>query len=280
MQIVHLAATLQQLSRQWHAEGRRVGLVPTMGYLHEGHGALIDLARQHADRVIVTIFVNPTQFGPNEDFERYPRDFERDRRLCEAHGADCIFAPSANEFYAPGSSTWVTEELLSQPLCGRSRPGHFRGVTTVCAKLFLAAMADVAVFGQKDAQQVLVIQRMVRDLNFPLEIVVAPIKREPDGLAMSSRNVYLSPAERQAALAIHRGLTRAEAAFLAGERQMAALLALVRSEIAASGGRIDYVEGLDTARLEPVATIGSPALLAVAAWYGKTRLIDNRILGA
>jgi pantoate--beta-alanine ligase len=230
--------------------------------------------------VAVSIFVNPTQFGPNEDFERYPRDFERDEALCRAEGADVVYYPDAAEMYAPNFSTWVTENALSEPLCGASRPGHFRGVCTVVTKLFLAVNPHVAVFGQKDAQQALVIRRMVRDLNFPIEIRVGPIVREPDGLAMSSRNAYLSKDERRRAAAVSRGLRKAAAEFQAGERRACELRKIVESEIEPSGGVIDYVElvGRDDLRSIDDEVI-KPALLAAAVFYGKTRLIDNVFLG-
>lgn len=271
---------MQRQAQGWRRAGRRIGCVPTMGFLHAGHLSLVRLAREHgADVVVLTLFVNPTQFGPQEDFAKYPRDFERDAALSREAGVDAIFAPEAAEMYPADSSTWVTEETLSRPLCGERRPGHFRGVATVVAKLFNATLPDVAVFGRKDAQQALVLQRLVRDLNFPLEIVIAPIVREPDGLAMSSRNVYLSPDERQRALAIRRGLLRAEAAFAAGERRAETLCRLVTDEIAAAGGRLDYGELRSRDTLAMLATADRPAVLAVAAFFGTTRLLDNAFLG-
>ena len=279
MTIIRTIGAMQTQARAWLRQGLRVGFVPTMGYLHEGHLSLIDVARARAERVVLSIFVNPTQFGPKEDLAKYPRAFARDCALCEARGCDVIFAPEVAEMYAPDHSTWVVEEQLSQPLCGRSRPGHFRGVTTVVAKLFLAVLPDVAVFGQKDAQQALVIQRMARDLNFPLDIIVAPTVREADGLAKSSRNTYLSAAERQAGLALSRGLGLAAAAHAAGERDPRRLEALVRRELEASGARLDYVECVDGHTLGPLTHVNGPALIAVAAFYGNTRLIDNCRLG-
>ncbi len=280
MRIVRTISEMQTLSREWRGAGDSIGFVPTMGYLHEGHLSLVRIARQHAEAVVVSIFVNPTQFGPNEDFDSYPRDFERDEALCRREGVRAVFYPDAGEMYPPDFSTWVTEEQLSVPLCGRSRPGHFRGVCTVVAKLFLAVCPDVAVFGQKDAQQALVIQRMVRDLNFPLRVIIGPIVREADGLAMSSRNKYLGATERRAATAISRGLQAALEAFRMGERRSGSLTQLVRAPIQASGGRIDYVELVSRARLEPMSPeVTAPALLAVAVFYGKTRLIDNVFLG-
>lgn len=272
-------AAMQAQAREWQRAGLCIGFVPTMGYLHEGHLALLDEARRHgAQRLVVSIFVNPTQFGPKEDFSKYPRDLPRDAALCASRGADVIFTPTVAEMYPADSSTWVVEEALSGPLCGRSRPGHFRGVTTVVSKLFLAVLPDLAVFGQKDAQQVAVIARMVRDLNFPLRLIVAPTHREADGLAMSSRNVYLTAGERARAPAIYRGLLAAQTAFGAGERRRVALESIVRQAVEASGGRVDYVECLHAETLTAHDPVSAPSLLAVAAFYGKTRLIDNLVL--
>ncbi len=277
MKIIRSIPEMQEQSEAWRRAGERIGFVPTMGFLHEGHLSLMRIARKHSSRLVASIFVNPTQFGPNEDFSRYPRDFERDEALCRAEGVDVLFYPEAAEMYAPDFSTWVTEESLSKPLCGASRPGHFRGVCTVVTKLFLAVAPHTAVFGRKDAQQALVIRRMVRDLNFPIEIVIGPIVREPDGLAMSSRNAYLSPDERQRALALSRGLRKAEAAYEAGERRAAALRGIVEAEIAASQGRIDYVQLVARENLAPLdPAVDRPAM---AVFYGKTRLIDNVFLG-
>jgi pantoate--beta-alanine ligase len=279
MKIIRTIEEMQQTSQAWKREGRKVGMVPTMGFLHAGHLSLVHAAKKVADVCVVSIFVNPTQFGPAEDLARYPRDFERDCQLCREAGVDAVFAPEPAEMYAPDYSTWVVEERLSGPLCGEKRPGHFRGVTSVVAKLFNAALPDVAVFGQKDAQQALVLQRMVRDLNFPVKMVVAPIVREADGLAMSSRNVYLSPDERARALSISQGLNRATAAFAGGVRDAAALCADLRAGIEAAGGRVDYVEIRSRNTLAPLAVVAEPALMAVAAFFGKTRLIDNIFLG-
>ncbi len=278
MEIIRTIADMQRLSQGWRRAGQRVGCVPTMGALHEGHLSLVREARRRADRVVVTIFVNPTQFGPKEDFGKYPRPFECDCALCEQEGVDAVFAPEPAVMYAPDATTWVVEEKLSQPLCGERRPGHFRGVTTVVAKLFNAVLPDVAVFGQKDAQQVLVLQRMARDLNFPVEVVVAPIVREADGLAMSSRNVYLSEDERTRALAISRGLEQARQAYAAGERRAERLCAPLRAAIGTACGRVDYVELRSRETLELLTTVDHPAVLAVAAFFGATRLIDNIFL--
>lgn len=250
-----------------------------MGYLHAGHASLIDIARKRADLVIVSIFVNPTQFGPNEDLDKYPRDFEHDRALCEEHGVDVIFAPEPGAMYAPDASTWVEETVLSKPLCGASRPIHFRGVATVVAKLFNLAQPDLAVFGQKDAQQLLVIRRMVRDLNFPIEIIAAPLVRDADGLALSSRNRYLSAEERQQALVLNRTLRPAKLAIeRAGIGAIADVLEAVRSTITGAGGRVDYVEALDTASLSAPTAETREILLAMAVYFGTTRLIDNILI--
>lgn len=265
--------------RAWRREGLRLGLVPTMGFLHDGHLSLVDEAARRADRVVLSIFVNPTQFGPNEDFEAYPRDVARDEALCRERGVQALFYPERAGMYAADHSTWVVEEALTTGLCGRSRPGHFRGVTTVVTKLFNIVQPDVAVFGRKDAQQALVIERMVRDLDLPIEVVVAPIRREADGLAMSSRNVYLSPDERRRALCLSQGLRAAEAQAAAGERQAAALCTGLAQAIAAAGGRVDYVECVSRRTLKALTELNEPALLAVAAYFGKTRLIDNAYLG-
>jgi len=259
--------------------GLRLGLVPTMGALHEGHLSLVRAARSSCDAVAVSIFVNPTQFGPNEDLAKYPRSFEADRELLEREGVDLIFAPSAEEMYPRGAVTWVTVEGLSSKLDGRSRPGHFRGVTTVVAKLFHIVGPDVAFFGQKDAAQVAVIRRMVRDLDLPVEIVVCPIVREPDGLAMSSRNAYLGSEQRRHALLLHRSLLRVQELAEKGELDPARLAAAGREQFAAEPSvRLDYFEIVNPGTLDPVENISGGALVAVAAFVGTTRLIDNIVL--
>ena len=278
MIILRSIADTRSALADWRRQGQTIALVPTMGYLHEGHMSLVDEAKKRADRVVVSIYVNPTQFGPNEDLDKYPRDFARDEACCRAHGVDAIFYPDNAVMYCPDHSCWVTEESLSQTMCGAARPGHFRGVTTVVLKLFNITRCDVAIFGRKDAQQALIICRMVRDLNVPVEIVVAPLVREPDGLAMSSRNKYLSDDERRRALSISAGLNQATALFAGGQRQAAALCDLVKTGIANAGGNIDYVVVMDRDSLRPLATIDRPAVLAVAAFFGKTRLIDNVFL--
>ena len=266
---------MQAWSRQRLAAGERIACVPTMGYLHAGHLSLVRRARAAADRVVLTLFVNPTQFGPGEDYAVYPRDPARDQALCEAEGVDVLFMPAAADMYAPDASTAVVEEALARRLCGASRPGHFRGVCTVVAKLFNCVHPDVAVFGQKDAQQVHVIRRMVRDLNFPVEIVVAPIVREADGLALSSRNVRLSPTERASALGLSRSLALARDAFARGERDASAVRRLIERELAESGLRQDYVEIVDTRTMEPASRLAPGVLVALAAFAGQTRIIDN-----
>jgi pantoate--beta-alanine ligase len=270
---------MRAASRAARADGRRLGLVPTMGALHEGHLSLVRAARRSCDAVAVSIFVNPTQFGPAEDFTKYPRSFDRDCQLLEAEKVDIIFAPSDQEMYAPGASTLVTVEGLSDKLCGRSRPGHFRGVVTVVSKLFNIAEPDTAFFGQKDAAQAVIIRRMVRDLNFDVEIVVCPIVREADGLAMSSRNAYLSPAERKSATVLYRSLMRVQMLADKGERRAAALVAAARDVLAEEPSvRVDYFEIVDQETLDPAPDIAQGALVAVAAFVGATRLIDNLVL--
>jgi pantoate--beta-alanine ligase len=278
MIVIKTIAQMQRWSRDMRSSGCRIGFVPTMGFLHEGHLSLMRRARELADRVVVSIFVNPTQFGADEDLDRYPRDFERDEALCQDSEIDVVFYPDPDEMYSANATTWVVEESLSAPLCGASRPGHFRGVTTVVAKLFNIVLPDVAVFGRKDAQQVLVVERMVRDLNFPVEIVSCPIVRETDGLAMSSRNRYLNKTERERALSIHRGLDEALRAFENGKRNTGELVGIVTNHIIKAGGIIDYVELLERETLKPFAGnhVGGPALLAAAAFFGDTRLIDNQ----
>lgn len=257
----------------------RHGLVPTMGALHAGHLSLVRAAKARCDLVSASIFVNPTQFGPSEDFSRYPRDLDRDLSLFEQEGVDFVFVPSVEEMYPAPNVTWVNVEGLNDRLDGKSRPGHFRGVATVVAKLFNILNPDVAFFGQKDAAQVAVIRRMVRDLNMPVEIQVCPIVREPDGLALSSRNAYLSAEERRNALALFRSLRQIKAAFEKGECNTAALMEAGRAELAKTPAvRLDYLEIVDPDNLTPISEITTPTLAAVAAFVGKTRLIDNIIL--
>jgi len=277
-EIYRAPAAMRARAEDLRRDGRRIAVVPTMGALHDGHLALLRAARGRADVVILTIFVNPTQFGPNEDLSRYPRDEAGDLAKARACGIDLAFCPDAPAMYPPGSQTFVEVRELSRPLCGASRPGHFAGVATVVTKLFHATLPHLAVFGEKDYQQLAIIRRMVRDLDFGIEIASIPIVREPDGLAMSSRNAYLSPEQRRAALSLSRGLAAAEAAFAAGERSAAALLAAARAPIEAEPlARIDYVELRDALELSPIERRERPAVLAMAVFVGATRLIDNRV---
>ena len=257
-------------------QGRRIGFVPTMGALHAGHSALIRAARAECDFTVVSIFVNPTQFGPGEDFARYPRTFDADRELCAAVGADLVFAPTSEEMYPPGSRTTVEVSGLQEVLCGRSRPTHFRGVATIVLKLFNIVQPHLAVFGQKDAQQVAIIRRMIEDLNVPIELRVVPTVREPDGLAMSSRNRFLDPTQRLNATCLIRALRKAEDLVARGERRAAALEHAMAELIAATpGALLDYAEVRDANTLESIDTLAKPALAAAAVYFGKTRLIDN-----
>jgi len=276
MILVETVAGMKALSRGWKRAGKSVGFVPTMGYLHEGHLSLIRESKTRADVTVVSIFVNPTQFGPNEDLAKYPRDLAKDAAYLERAGVDVLYHPPAAEVYPPGYRTYVEVEGLQDKLCGRSRPGHFRGVATVVLKLFETVGPDLAFFGAKDAQQVLIIERMARDLDLGVEVVTCPLVREPDGLALSSRNAYLSPEERQAALALSIGLRWAERAVAAGERDPAKVVAGIRAVLEAEPlARIDYVEAVDPGTLEPVAEMRGPGRVAVAAVVGATRLIDN-----
>lgn len=269
--------------RAWRrsaGSGKTVGFVPTMGALHAGHMSLVALSQARCDRTIASIFVNPLQFGPNEDYAKYPRPFEKDYALLSAAGADAVFLPEVEMLYRPGASTFVVEEQVSLPLCGAFRPGHFRGVATVVLKLFNLVQPTHAFFGQKDAQQCAVIERMVRDLDVPVEIVRGPIIREPDGLAMSSRNAYLSPGERRVAPLIHESMLGARRAFAAGERNSAKLVEAGRRLLEAEARfTVQYWEIRDPQTLEPIDRLGDEdALIAVAAYLGGTRLIDNELL--
>ena len=279
MQIVENPLELQTLALQARADGRTVALVPTMGNLHEGHLSLVRIARARADYVILSDFVNPTQFGPNEDFDSYPRTFDEDAALCRAEGVSLLFHPAPGAMYAPDASVSLIETALSRYLCGASRPIHFNGVCTVVAKLFLLAQPHLAVFGEKDAQQLAVIRRMVRDLFFPVEIVPAPISREPDGLARSSRNRYLTPDQRAQAPVLQRSLQAAKTLFDSGERRTDALLAAVRDVLAtAPDANVEYATLSDASTLVPLpsdALLTAPVLLALAVRFGATRLIDN-----
>ena len=279
-EIYRAPAAMRARAEDLRRDGRRIAVVPTMGALHEGHLELLRAARRRADVVILTIFVNPTQFGPSEDLTRYPRDEAGDLAKARGCGVDLAFCPDAAAMYRPGSQTFVEVRELQKPLCGASRPGHFAGVATVVAKLFHVAQPHVAVFGEKDYQQLAIIRRMVRDLDFAIEIASVPIVREPDGLALSSRNAYLSPEQRRAALSLSAGLAAAERAFAAGERRADLLVAAARAPIEAQAeARIDYVELRDAEELSPVARVDRPGVLAMAVFVGTTRLIDNRVIG-
>lgn len=280
MEIIDTVAQMQSFSRDIRRSGKTIALVPTMGYLHEGHASLMREGRKRGDILVTSIFVNPTQFGPNEDFDAYPRDLERDRKVAESAGVDVIFAPKASDMYPPGFQTYVNVEELTLPLCGGSRPGHFRGVTTVVAKLFNIVMPHTALFGRKDFQQLAVIRRMVADLNMDVEIVGMPIVREADGLAMSSRNAYLSPKERQDALCLSRALAAARSMFRGGERSVLSLREEVLRIIGeVPGAVIDYADFRNSETLDAIETADERTLLALAVRIGTTRLIDNCILG-
>ena len=281
MEVAKTVIEVRKLVRQARQQGGTIGLVPTMGALHQGHVSLIEAAAGRCDFIVVSIFVNPTQFGPSEDFAKYPRPIEQDLAICKDHGVDLVFTPSAEEMYGQGGLTWVEVERLTSPLCGRFRPGHFRGVTTVCAKLFNIVLPDLAFFGQKDAQQAVVIRRMVKDLNMPLEIVVCPTVREPDGLAMSSRNRYLSPSHRGQAATIYRALRHGEDEIRRGVKDAGkladAITAILRQ---VPGIALQYVSIVDAESLQPKDPVTGEVLVAVAVRIGSTRLIDNIVVDA
>lgn len=275
MEVISDPVQMHRFSVERKRNGQTVGLVPTMGYLHEGHLSLVAESRRRCGCTVLSLFVNPIQFGPSEDYEKYPRDEKKDLALCEAAGVDAVFLPSSAVMYAPDASVTVEESVLSQGLCGAKRPGHFRGVCTVVAKLFNLVQPDAAVFGEKDFQQVAVIRRMVRDLNFPIEIIPAPIIREPDGLAKSSRNVYLSAEERRNALGLSKSIAAARARVRNGETDAAAILREVTSTLQEHGLRTDYAELVDPDTLESQQTARPGLRLILAAYCGRTRLIDN-----
>ena len=278
--IVHRGSEIRQLVRQAQQAGKRVGVVPTMGALHEGHLSLVQAAKQQCDVVVTTIFVNPTQFAPGEDFERYPRNLQADAALLAPHGCDHIFAPSADEMYPTGYGTSIDVGAVSRPLEGERRPTHFAGVATVVLKLFQLVPADAAFFGQKDYQQTLVVRQLVRDLNVPIEIVVCPIIREADGLAMSSRNAYLSADQRQRATALSASLQLAAQLAGQGQRDVAQLTQAMQQHLEQVGGiELDYIAFVGEGTMEFVETITGPAVALIAARVGETRLIDNLILG-
>ena len=278
MKIITSPSQMQAQTEAWRAAGFTIGLVPTMGYLHEGHLSLAAAARESCDIVVMSIFVNPTQFAPNEDLATYPRSLAHDAQLAHGAGVDCLFCPSAAQMYPPGYASYMEVEGLSQRLCGITRPSHFRGVATVCLKLFHIVLPHHAFFGQKDAQQYLILRRMVEDMNLPLQLHRCPIVREADGLAKSSRNLYLDAQQRQNAVALHQALTHAQALYEAGVRDAATLRAAVVERIEATpGAKLDYVEFVSTVDLQPLEHLEKPFLMAMAVYFGKTRLIDNWI---
>lgn len=276
MKVVSTIKEVREQVKAWKQEGLSIGFVPTMGYLHEGHGSLITNARQNNDKVVVSIFVNPMQFGPTEDLASYPRDLEKDTAFCESLGADLIFHPKPEEMYTQNFCSYVDMDVLTKELCGLSRPVHFRGVCTVVSKLFNIVKPDRAYFGQKDAQQLAVIRRMVEDLNMDIEIIGCPIVREEDGLAKSSRNTYLSKAERKAALCLSRSIKMGQALVESGEKEASKVLAKMQEEINKEPlAKIDYVKCVDGLTMQQIQHIEGPILVAIAVYIGKTRLIDN-----
>lgn len=278
MKIIKTIQEMQAWAREEKRQGRKIAFVPTMGALHEGHLSLLREGKKRASNLVLSIYVNPTQFGPKEDFSKYPRDLKGDLGKIEAIGVDAVFLPSDEMMYPAGYQTYVTVEEVTKPLCGASRPGHFRGVTTVVAKLFNVVLPDVAIFGEKDYQQLVVVRRMVRDLNFPVEIIGCPIAREADGLAMSSRNAYLSRTERASALVIPRSLNVAQKMVDAGEKDGHKIIAAARNTIESAGMvRIDYAKIVDAENLTELTKFKRPAALAIAVFVGKTRLIDNKL---
>jgi pantoate--beta-alanine ligase len=280
MKIIKSAKEMQALSESLRNQGKIVTFVPTMGYFHEGHLNLMREGRKRGDCVVISIYVNPTQFGPNEDFEQYPRDFERDRAMAERVGVDVIYHPSNQEMYPPNYQTYITVEGVTDNLCGLSRPGHFRGVATVCAKLFNAVKPHVAVFGKKDFQQLVTIRRMVQDLNLDLEIVGMATTREPDGLAMSSRNIYLTAEERTSGLSLSRSLKIAGELYERGERDAAKIIDKVKNNIESHPyTKIDYVQICDTTTMKDLVRLDGECVLVLAVRVGKTRLIDNYVFG-
>ncbi len=280
MEIITTVAQMKAQTKSWRQKGQSIGLVLTMGYLHAGHLSLIQAARANNDIVVVSIFVNPSQFGPNEDFERYPRDMAADRALCEQAGVDVIFAPTVSEMYPPGFISYVEPSDLSERLCGASRPGHFKGVATVVLKFFNIIAPDDAYFGQKDAQQFIILQKMARDFNLDIALHCLPIIREKDGLAMSSRNVYLNPEERKQALQLHLAIDAAKKIYADGERDATPIIAAIAADLSlATLAQVDYIAIVDRENLQPVEKIEGEVLVALAVFFGQTRLIDNTFLG-
>ncbi len=279
MKIIRTPEEMQQAAQALRRDGKTIGFVPTMGFLHEGHLSLMHIAHERADVLVASIFVNPTQFSPDEDLDAYPRDFERDEKLCREAGVDLLFYPSPSTMHLADHSVWVDETSLTDVLCGAARPGHFRGVCTVVTKLLNIVLPDCMVLGEKDAQQLRVLRRLVRDLNFPVDIVSGSTIREADGLAMSSRNKRLSPAERAEAVCLFQGLEKAKERFAAGERDAEVLKAAIREIIEKTSGLIDYIEIVDDETLQPVKGVERPALIALAVKFSGARLIDNAVLG-
>lgn len=282
MKIVDSITRMSTLVKMLKKEGKTIGFVPTMGYLHEGHLSLVKAAKKHADVVVMSIFVNPIQFGPNEDYDKYPKDFKRDEELAMSSGVDIIFYPSVKDMYPEGYATYVNVERLADTLCGASRPGHFKGVTTIVAKLFGIIKPDIAYFGQKDAQQAILIKKMAEDLNMGIEIKVLPIVRDRDGLAMSSRNVYLSENEREDALVLFQSLKKAEELINQGEKDPKRIIKVMEDMIKGVTplARIDYISIVDTENLKEIKSISGKVLIALAVFIGKTRLIDNMTIKA
>lgn len=281
MKVIDNIQRMAMLSKILKKDSKSIGFVPTMGYLHDGHLSLIKTAKQHTDVAVVSIFVNPKQFSPKEDLDKYPRNLKRDEEMARLAGADVLFIPSAEDMYPDDYATYVDIERLSAVLCGASRPGHFRGVATVVVKLFNIIKPDIAYFGQKDAQQSIIIKKMVEDLNIDVEIKVLPTVREKDGLAMSSRNVYLSESQRKDALCLSQALSKAEAAVKSGERDVSKIVKMMDAVISQRpAAKIDYIKAVDAKNLEPVDKISGRTLVALAVFIGKTRLIDNTILNS
>lgn len=281
MEIAKTIQSVRKLVKAARSEGKKIGFVPTMGALHVGHISLIEAAAKHTDFVVVSIFVNPTQFEPGGDFEKYPRPFDYDLEICKKHGVDVVFAPASQQMYPTENLTWVNVEKLTEQLCGRFRPGHFRGVTTVCAKLFNIVLPDITFFGQKDAQQAIVIKRMVADLNMPLEIVVCPTIREPDGLAVSSRNQYLTKQQRKDATLIYKSLQKCQEMVESGVTETQKIMAQMRKTLnQIPSAKIEYVSIVDAETLGSIEQVEGKVLAAVAVKVGSTRLIDNILVDA
>jgi pantoate--beta-alanine ligase len=279
LRTIALIEEMRSWSTGQRADGRRIGFVPTMGFLHEGHLSLVRRSKAECDVTVVSVFVNVTQFAPGEDFERYPRDLGTDSRMLQREGVNVLFAPETSDMYRPAHRTFVEVETLGEPLCGAFRPGHFRGVATVVTKLFNIVNPDAAYFGQKDAQQAILLRRMTEDLDFGIQVVVCPTVRESDGLAMSSRNAYLTPSERAAAPQLHAALEAARAAVIGGERSVERVRSLIRARLDDGPARLEYVEIVRASDLGAISSIEGPVLIALAAHLGSTRLIDNVVVG-